>query len=72
MSNRAGAAIANAALIDAGIITPEDQKHVIDKNKLRSAIEKYRNERKVEDATDLEERQGHAYYFDYFTLCRRR
>jgi hypothetical protein len=32
VSNRAGAAIANAALIDAGIITPEDQKHVIDKN----------------------------------------
>ena len=43
VSNRAGAAIANAALIDAGIITPEDQKHVIDKNKLRRAIEKYRN-----------------------------
>ena len=64
VSNRAGAAIANAALIDAGIITPEDQKHVIDKNKLRRAIEKYRNERKVEDEAALEERQGHAYYFD--------
>ena len=64
VSNRAGAAIANAALIDAGIITPEDQKHVIDKNKLRRALESYRNERKVEDDKALVEKQGQAYYLD--------
>ena len=64
VSNSVGAAIANAALIDAGLITPEDQKHVIDKNKLRRALESYRNERKVEDDKSLEEKQGQAYYLD--------
>ena len=64
VSNRAGAAIANAVLIDAGVITSEDQTNVIDKNKLRRSIEDYRTERQVEDTQQLEEKQGHAYYFD--------
>ena len=54
-SNRAGPAIANAALIDAGVITPEDQTNVIDKNKLRRALQDYRKERQVEDTKILEE-----------------
>ena len=64
VSNRAGAAIANAALIDAGVITPEDQTNVIDKNKLRRALQDYRKERQVEDTKILEEKQGQAYYID--------
>ena len=64
VSNRAEAAIANAVLIDAGVITSEDQTNVIDKNKLRRSIEDYRTERQVEDTQQLEEKQGHAYYFD--------
>ena len=64
VSNRAGAAIANAVLIDAGVITSEDQTNVIDKNKLRRSREEYRNERQVKEIQQLEENQGHAYYFD--------
>ena len=64
VSNRAGAAIANAALIDAGVITPQDQTSVIDKSKLRRALASYRKERQVEDIKILEEKQGIAYYFD--------
>jgi hypothetical protein len=64
VSNRAGAAIANAALIDAGVITLEDQSSVIDKSKLRRALASYRKERQVEDIKILEEKQGIAYYFD--------
>lgn len=64
VSDRAGAAIANAVLIDAGIITYEDQTNVIDKSKLRRSREEYRTERQAEDTQQLEEKQGHAYYFD--------
>ena len=64
VSNRAGAAIANAALIDAGFITAEDQTNVIDKSKLMRALQDYRKERHTEDINALEEKQGHAYYFD--------
>ena len=64
VSSRAGAAIANAALADAGVIGVEDQSNVIDKNKLRRAIDKFREERKVADQDDLVKAQGEAYYFD--------
>ena len=64
VSNRAGAAIANAAFIDAGVISPENRKYVIDKSKLRRAIDRYRKERQEEDIENLEEKQGIAYYFD--------
>ena len=45
VSSRAGAAIANAALTDAKVINVDDQTQVIDKNKLRRAIDKFREER---------------------------
>ena len=64
VSSRAGAAIANAALADAGVISATNQTNVIDKNKLRRAIDRYREERKVADHEDLIDAQGEAYYFD--------
>ena len=64
VSSRAGAAIANAALIDAKVISACDQTQVIDKNKLRRAIEKFREERVVEDSQELVKAQGQAYYCD--------
>ena len=63
-SSRAGAAIANAALADAGVISPDNQINVIDKNKLRREVDKYREERKVADHESLIQAQGEAYYFD--------
>ena len=64
VSARAGAAIANAALADTGVISADDQTFVIDKNKLRRSIDKFREERKIEDAQNLVEAQGEAYYMD--------
>ena len=64
VSSRAGAAIANAALTDAKVISACDQTQVIDKNKLRRAIEKFREERVVEDSQELVKAQGQAYYCD--------
>ena len=64
VSARAGAAIANAALADTGVISADDQMFVIDKNKLRRSIDKFRVERKIEDAQNLVEAQGEAYYMD--------
>ena len=43
LSDRASAAVANAALKDAGLITETDRSLVIDKNKLRRERERYRN-----------------------------
>jgi len=43
LSDRASAALANAALKDAGLIMDLDKTYVIDKNKLRREREKYRN-----------------------------
>jgi len=43
LSDRASAAVANAALKDAGLITDLDKTYVIDKNKLGREREKYRN-----------------------------
>ena len=43
LSDRASAAVAYAALKDAGLITDLDKTYVIDKNKLRKEREKYRN-----------------------------
>ena len=64
VSSRAGAAIANAALADAGVINVNDQTNVIDKNKLRRSIDRFRELRKVADKESLVETQGEAYYFD--------
>ena len=49
VSDRAGAAIANSALPDAGIITPSDNLFVIEKNKLRRLRNKHRQEIRAED-----------------------
>ena len=62
--SRARGAIANAALVDAGVTNIEDQTNVIDKNKLRRAIDRFREEVKVADQESLVEAQGEAYYFD--------
>jgi len=43
LSDRASAAVANAALKDAGLITDLDKTYVTDKNKLRRESEKYRD-----------------------------
>ena len=43
LSDRASAAVANAALKDTGLITDLDKTYVIDKNKLRRERENYRN-----------------------------
>ena len=43
LSDKASAAVANAALKDSGLITDLDKTYVIDKNKLRREREKYRN-----------------------------
>ena len=37
---------------------------MIDKNKLRRALQDYMTERKVEDTKILEEKKGQAYYND--------
>ena len=52
--DRTAAAIANAALEDAGLITPEDSSYVIDKNKLRREREKYRMEIRENERTHFE------------------
>jgi len=43
LSDRASAAVANAALKNAGLMMDLDKTYVIDKNKLRREREKYRN-----------------------------
>ena len=43
LSDRASAAVANAALKDAGLITDLDKIYVTDKNKLQKEREKYKN-----------------------------
>jgi len=43
LSDRASAAVANAVLKDAGLVTDLDKTYVIDKNKLRREREKHRN-----------------------------
>jgi len=50
LSDRASAAVANAALKDAGLIMDLDKTYVIDKNKLRREREKYRNTISEEEA----------------------
>ena len=41
VSPKDGASIANAALIDAGVVTKDNQTKIIDKNKLKRQMEKY-------------------------------
>lgn len=44
ISDRVGAAIASATLLDVGIINKEDQSKIIDQSKIRRARTKKRNE----------------------------
>ena len=62
VSNRATAAIATAALIDFGLITPEDQSLVTDKNKVARAREKYRRQLQMEERMEINDIFG--IYFD--------
>ena len=64
VSHRAGAALASAILIDAGLITQENLGNIIDKSRLRRWIDKYRGERQEADQKLLEQRQPPAFYFD--------
>ena len=57
-SDRVGAAIASAALVDYGIITADQRQNVIDKNKLRAEIEKLRKKIKEEEITQLRRLMG--------------
>lgn len=59
VSNRAGAAIASAALIDAGVVSEIDSKNLIDKNKLQRARQKERNSRMKDSVDDVR-----SIYFD--------
>ena len=52
VSDRVAAAIANAALKDAGYLTETDKQHVIDKNKLRRERAKYRTEIQAEESAN--------------------
>ena len=64
VSPKAGASIANAALIDAGVVTKEDQMKIIDKSKLKRQMEKYQNELREKEMKELQEHQPEGIYFD--------
>ena len=49
ISDRAGAAIASATLVDLGVITQDKMQHFIDKNKLRREKAKSREEAQKEE-----------------------
>ncbi|KAI6651413.1 hypothetical protein LOD99_5220 [Oopsacas minuta] len=62
VSNRATAAIVTATLIDFGLITPEDQNIVTDKNKVARARQKYRNQIQHKEMVEVIDVTG--IYFD--------
>ncbi|KAI6646042.1 hypothetical protein LOD99_9572 [Oopsacas minuta] len=62
VSNRATAAIATATLIDFGLITPEDQNLVTDKNKVARARQKHRNKTQHKEMVEVIDVTG--IYFD--------
>ena len=64
ISNRAGAAIVNAALKDLGVITPHDQHLIIDHSKLRRERLKYRQARCQSHYDNQSEEEITAIYFD--------
>jgi hypothetical protein len=53
ISPRAGAALANAAFIDAKVITKENQKNIIDENKLKRQMSKYQEELREQRMKEL-------------------
>ena len=54
VSSRAGAAVASAVLIDAGVVTKEDQTKIVDRNKLKRSIASYRESLSVSASIDWE------------------
>ena len=62
VSNRATAAIATATLIDFGLITPEDQSLVTDKNKVARARQEYRSQLQSKELVEMNAVTG--IYFD--------
>ena len=62
LTDRGAAAIVNAALIDFGIITPDDKSCVVDRQKIRRAKLKYRHEANAAGISNSDTIQG--LYFD--------
>ena len=58
VSDRAGAAIASAALVDYGEITADQRENVMDKNKLRAAITRLQKETKKDEEKQFEQVKG--------------
>ena len=58
VSDRVGAAIASAVLVDYGIITADRRQNVIDKNKLRAEIGKLRKKTKEEEKLQFKQVNG--------------
>ena len=58
VSDRIGAAIASAVLVDYGLITSDQRQNVIDKNKLRAEIAKLRKKIKEEEKLQFEQVNG--------------
>ena len=58
ISDRAGAAIASAVLVDFGMIIPGETQSVIDENKLRRERAKFKNETKKNEKLFFEKIDG--------------
>ena len=64
VSPKAGASIANAALIDAGVVTKDNQTKIIDKNKLKRQMEKYQVDIREKEMEELQKAPPEGIYFD--------
>jgi hypothetical protein len=62
VSDRAAAALASAVLQDFGLISPEDSKNVVDKNKIRRA--RQRKRKILQDTETYNAEALHSLYFD--------
>jgi hypothetical protein len=72
VSNRAGAALVNAALRDLGLVTADDRYLLIDHSKLRRERLKHRQAISTEQQVMLQEHEITSFYFDGridLTLC---
>ena len=64
VSPKAGASIANAAFIDAGVVNKENQNNIIDKNKLKRQMEKYQNDIREKEMKELQLDPPEGIYLD--------
>ena len=64
VSPKAGASIANAALIDANVVTRDNQKNIIDKNKLKRQMTKYQEDIRTNQMNKLKLEPPVGIYFD--------